>query len=112
MKMDVFSFKTHPIGAVSVLLALLIFLYLFHINRLLASTPDEVHRLTPERWTRERLKETYKRLENSPITPETYKDKLPPRLDRRYVVTGGSGTLPPMESSSAGGSRSRCIQIS
>ncbi|KAB5546959.1 hypothetical protein GE09DRAFT_1174829 [Coniochaeta sp. 2T2.1] len=68
-------------------------LYLFQINRLLSGTPEEVRRLSPTRWTEETLIETYKNLEKSPITTETYAGQLPPKLDRRYIVTGGSGLV-------------------
>ena len=73
-------------AAVAALLSLL--LYLFRINQLLRRTPDEVKKLSGPRWTRDELKKTYERLKETPIL---YDDKLPPKLDRRYVVTGGSG---------------------
>ncbi|OIW30702.1 NAD(P)-binding protein [Coniochaeta ligniaria NRRL 30616] len=76
----------------SLILPLLVF-YLFQINRLLSGTPDTVRRLSPARWTKEMLFETYKRLEKRPITIDTYVDQLPPKLDRRYIVTGGSGLV-------------------
>lgn len=63
-------------------------LYLYRVNQLLSGTPDEVRKLAGERWTPDQLRETYKRLQDNPID---YTDKLPPKLDRRYVVTGGSG---------------------
>lgn len=69
----------------------LLVVYLVRINRLLSGTPEEVRRLSPIRWTKEMLLDTYKRLETRPITTETYADQLPPKLDRRYIVTGGSG---------------------
>lgn len=63
-------------------------LYLTRINQLLRHTPEELKRLSGSRWTAKQLKKTYERLEENPID---YKDKLPPKLNRRYVVTGGSG---------------------
>lgn len=65
-----------------------LFLYLLRVNQLLSGTPDEVRKLSGSRWTQDKLKKTYERLEESPID---YTDKLPPKLERRYVVTGGSG---------------------
>jgi len=82
----------HLVAIFFAALALGVVCYLLRINRLLATTPAEIQRLTPTRWTRETVKETYRRLEKRPITPDSYKDQLSPRLDRRYIVTGGSGT--------------------
>ncbi|XXH01943.1 hypothetical protein Hte_008306 [Hypoxylon texense] len=65
-------------------------LYLYRVNQLLSGTPDEVRNLSGTRWTPDQLRETYKRLQEKPID---YTDKLPPKLDRRYVVTGGSGLV-------------------
>ncbi|OTA55795.1 NAD(P)-binding protein [Hypoxylon sp. EC38] len=65
-------------------------LYLFRVNQLLSGTPDDVRKLSGSRWTRNQLKETYRRLQEKPID---YTDKLPPKLERRCVVTGGSGLV-------------------
>ena len=65
-------------------------LYLCHVNYILKQTPDEVRRLSSKRWTPALLSETYEKLEECPV--DFYKD-LPPRLDRRYIVTGGNGML-------------------
>ncbi|KAI0382459.1 NAD(P)-binding protein [Hypomontagnella monticulosa] len=65
-------------------------LYLLRVNQLLSGTPDEVRKLSGSRWTPDELKKTYKRLEENPID---YTDKLLPKLERRYVVTGGSGLV-------------------
>ncbi|CAJ2509187.1 Uu.00g142130.m01.CDS01 [Anthostomella pinea] len=64
--------------------------HLIHVNQLLSRTPDEVRKLSGPRWTPEQLKETYKRIKERPID---YTDKLPPKLERRYIVTGGSGLV-------------------
>lgn len=63
-------------------------LYLFRINRLLKSTPDEIRKLTGPRWVPEQLRAIYDKLDNEPIQ---YNDQLPLKLDRRYIVTGGNG---------------------
>ncbi|KAI1100560.1 NAD(P)-binding protein [Jackrogersella minutella] len=65
-------------------------IYLFRVNQLLGGTPDEVRKLSGSRWTPAQLKGTYERLQEKPID---YTDKLPPKLQRRYVVTGGSGLV-------------------
>lgn len=73
--------------------AALLLIYLVQINRLLSGTPEEVQRLSPTRWTKELLRQTYKKLEMQPVATDTYAHELPPALERRYIVTGGSGGL-------------------
>lgn len=68
-------------------------LYLFNLNRLLSKTPDDFKKLVPERWSRQMIKETYLRLAKAPITTSSYASHLPPKLNRRYIVTGGSGLV-------------------
>jgi hypothetical protein len=80
-----------PISHVVVALAGFLVLYLVQLNRLLSSTPDDVRKLAPTRWTTRQLSQTYHRLEARPITTATYASRIPSRLDRRYIVTGGSG---------------------
>jgi hypothetical protein len=89
---DLFPLTASP-GLAAVVTVLLVTIYLFQINRLLSGTPDEIHRLSPTRWTREVIQETYHRLEERPITTESYVSRLPQKLERRYIVTGGSGKL-------------------
>ncbi|KAI1636108.1 hypothetical protein F4809DRAFT_663126 [Biscogniauxia mediterranea] len=72
------------------IIVLVLLAYLIRVNQLLSQTPDELRKLSGPRWSPEQLRETYKRLQNNPIS---YKDKLPPRLHRRYIVTGGSGLV-------------------
>ncbi|KAI1305062.1 hypothetical protein F5Y03DRAFT_356404 [Xylaria venustula] len=76
-----------PWALVSVALVLL---YLFRVNQQLSGTPEDVRRLAGSRWTPDLLQKTYERLEKHPID---YTHKLPPRLHRRYIVTGGSGLV-------------------
>jgi len=73
---------------VALSLCLIAILYLCHVNYILKQTPEEVRRLYSKRWTPALLSETYEKLEECPI--DFYKD-LPPKLDRRYIVTGGNG---------------------
>ncbi|KAI5920538.1 hypothetical protein F4810DRAFT_682354 [Camillea tinctor] len=72
------------------IVVLVLLAYLISVNQLLSQTPDEIRRLSGPRWTPQLLRETYERLRK---TPFDYKDKLPPRLHRRYIVTGGSGLV-------------------
>jgi hypothetical protein len=76
-------------GAIA--LIVLLVAYLVRLNQLLLSTPDEIRKLAPARWTKELLVETYRRLEAHPITARSYAARIPPKLERRYIVTGGSG---------------------
>ncbi|KAI1319951.1 hypothetical protein F5Y16DRAFT_405779, partial [Xylariaceae sp. FL0255] len=64
-----------------------VFAYLLRINTLLAATPDEIRRLSPNRWTPEQIRVLHDRLRERPLE---FADKLPPKQERRYVVTGGS----------------------
>ncbi|KAI8949149.1 hypothetical protein F4801DRAFT_421298 [Xylaria longipes] len=64
--------------------------YLVRLNQQLSGTPEEVRRRAGPRWTPDLLKKTYERLQQHTID---YTHKLPPKLDRRYVVTGGSGLV-------------------
>ncbi|KAI2602589.1 NAD(P)-binding protein [Hypoxylon sp. NC1633] len=75
-------------AAWTALLALAI--YLVRVNQLLSGTPDEIRKLSGSRWTPNQLKQTFEKLREKPIN---YTDKLPPKLERRYVVTGGSGLV-------------------
>ncbi|KAK3393980.1 hypothetical protein B0H63DRAFT_31580 [Podospora didyma] len=72
---------------------ILLLAYLVQLNRLLNMTPEGVRRLSPSRWTQASLVETYKRLEKTPITTQSYAGHIPPKLERRYIITGGSGLV-------------------
>lgn len=65
-----------------------ILFWLYRINRAYLAVPPEAARAAPRRWTKAELRETYERLARDPID---FGRELPPRLDRRYVVVGGSG---------------------
>ncbi|KAJ4032512.1 hypothetical protein NW761_011964 [Fusarium oxysporum] len=65
-------------------------LYLRRINRLLKETPPQVGQLRGKPWTPELLRHTYEVLEKSPIN---FNGRLPPKLNRRYIVTGGNGLV-------------------
>ena len=68
--------------------AALVLLYLARVNVLLSDIPAEVRKLSGSRWTAQQLKSTYRQLQERPID---YQSQLPPRLERRYIVTGGNG---------------------
>ncbi|VUC23608.1 unnamed protein product [Clonostachys rosea] len=63
--------------------------YLVRLNVLLKGTPIEGRKLlTP--WTEELRRKAYRELENNPVD---WTADLPPKLDRRYIVTGGNGLV-------------------
>ncbi|PKS10524.1 hypothetical protein jhhlp_002277 [Lomentospora prolificans] len=65
-------------------------LWLAKINNVMRTTPADALKVSPHRWTKEEIIETYRRIEENPIdwTPH-----LPPKLDRRYIIVGGSGLV-------------------
>ena len=83
------EFALNPLFVtVALSLCITAILYLRHVNYILKQTPDEVRRLSSKRWTPALLSDVYEKLEECPI--DFYKN-LPPKLDRRYIVTGGNG---------------------
>ncbi|KAF6830168.1 3-beta hydroxysteroid dehydrogenase/isomerase family [Colletotrichum musicola] len=76
------------IARIALGLAAATLLYLWKINRAMLTTPPEALRISPDRWTPEQVKRTFERVDQEPVdwTPH-----LPPKLDRRYIVVGGSG---------------------
>lgn len=65
-----------------------VILYLVHLNTALNGTPEDALKLSPNRWTEDEIKETYRRICEQPINSSAH---LPPKLGRRYIVTGSSG---------------------
>lgn len=62
--------------------------YIWHLNSAMAGIPDEVSKISPHRWTPEEIKATYAKVVKDPIDDSAH---LPPKLERRYIVVGGSG---------------------
>ncbi|GAP87289.1 putative 3-beta hydroxysteroid dehydrogenase isomerase [Rosellinia necatrix] len=62
--------------------------YLWRLNTVMSQTPPGAVRASPYRWADHEVRETYKRIKARPID---WTKHLPPRANRRYVVTGGSG---------------------
>ena len=69
---------------------LLLLLYLVHVNHGFSQVPEEVPKLSAPEWTDEEIRVTYKRVCENPID---FAAHLPPALERRYVVVGGSGLV-------------------
>jgi len=78
--------QTAKYGAI--LLLVLGFAYLWRLNKVMSQTPPGAVEASPYRWADHEIKETYKRIKANPIIWEKH---LPPKANRRYVVTGGSG---------------------
>ncbi|KAK7518905.1 hypothetical protein IWZ03DRAFT_159551 [Phyllosticta citriasiana] len=79
-----------PSSAILTLAGLLLFLYLCHVNHGLGGTPDVVERVAVKPWTEEELRESYDELKKNPIDVTPH---LPPKQNRRYIVTGGTGLV-------------------
>jgi hypothetical protein len=84
-----------PLLGGATLLTIGLVLYLALVNQRMRSVPEDVLKLKQPSWTEKMLKETYARLEKNPVNVETTKAGLPPKLDRRYIVTGGCGMCSP-----------------
>jgi len=78
----------YMLAGVGVSLFLLSF-YLWRLNRAISGVPIQAQKLSPHRWTPEEVKAAYAKIEKTPIDAAS---NLPPKLERRYVVVGGSGT--------------------
>ncbi|KAK8195471.1 hypothetical protein HDK77DRAFT_471823 [Phyllosticta capitalensis] len=68
---------------------LVVCLYLWHVNRGLGGSPQVVDRVAVKPWTEKELREAYDKLRQHPIDVTPH---LPPKQQRRYIVTGGTGT--------------------
>lgn len=73
-------------GAVVALLSF----YLYLLNRAMENVPEEAWAWRGRPWTDREIRETYERMSSRPID---FAKTLPPKLDRRYIVCGGSGLV-------------------
>ena len=69
--------------------AVLLCLYVLHVNRGLSSVPNEAASLSPTRFDAAAVTAAHARLCSNPISIV-----LPPKTGRRYIVVGGGGFLP------------------
>ena len=67
-------------------------LWLYRINTLMKVVPKDVAEYSPHRWTKKEVQDTYAQMSKKPLD---FTKLLPPKLERRYVVVGGSGMLQP-----------------
>lgn len=65
--------------------------YFYHINRAFLKVPEEVAKLAGEPWTDETIRAAYKKYSTE---TSDFKQYLPPKQNRLYVVFGGSGECP------------------
>ncbi len=65
-------------------------LWLYRINKAIKAIPEPAAKAAPRRWTTQEIRDMYEKLEEKPVD---FGKHLPPRLERRYVVVGGSGML-------------------
>lgn len=79
------GFNALVAGAMAVLL---LSLYLYKLNMAMSSVPEEAHAMRPHPWTKEDIRETYDRVCREPID---FTKRLPAKLERRYIIVGGSG---------------------
>ncbi len=93
-KMEILDhFADKPLLSAAVAGFVLVLAYLVRLNQLLLGTPDEIKKLLPTRWTKELVQMAYRQVEAQPITTASYSKRIPPKLERRYIITGGSGEL-------------------
>lgn len=76
-------------AAAAAVFALLLF-YLYRLNQAMENVPEEARAWRGSPWTESEIQETYERMSKKPID---FAKVLPPKLDRKYVVCGGSGLV-------------------
>lgn len=64
--------------------------YLWKLNKTLLTTPDEIKKVFPKRWTDEQIEEAYKNVRSA---EEVSRPHLRAKKGRRYIVVGGSGSF-------------------
>jgi hypothetical protein len=75
-------------GTVAVAVAVVAVAWLLRMNSAMQSVPDFIRKASPRRWTTKELRDTYDRVKQNPTD---FASLLPPCLERRYVIVGGSG---------------------
>jgi nucleoside-diphosphate-sugar epimerase len=76
--------------AVATAVVAMVLFYLYRLNRTMMNIPEEAWAWYSQPWTETEIQETYNRMSSQPID---FPRALPPKLDRRYVVCGGSGLV-------------------
>lgn len=78
------------VATVATAVVALLSLYLYRLNRAMKDVPEEAWAWRGRPWTESEIQETYERMSSQPID---FAKVLPPKLDRRYIVCGGSGLV-------------------
>lgn len=76
--------------AVATAIVILLLFYLYRLNQAMQNIPEQAWAWRGQPWTETEIQETYERISSQPIH---FARALPPRMDRRYVVCGGSGLV-------------------
>ncbi|KAK3365109.1 hypothetical protein B0T24DRAFT_537431 [Lasiosphaeria ovina] len=83
----------HAFLLAAIAIGLILAAHLARLNWVLGGTPSAIRKIADNSWSRTLLLATYKRIQANPITTKTYAGRIPPKLNRRYIVTGGSGLV-------------------
>lgn len=78
------------LGVILLGIAVLGFLYVYHVNHSMSGIPEEARKWSPHRLNVDEIMAAYKRAVDSPVDVTR---SLPPKQGRRYIVVGGAGTL-------------------
>lgn len=66
----------------------LVVIWFYQVNLAMQAVPESMAKAAPHRWTKQQIRDTYERVKKKPTD---FRSRLPPPLDRRYVVFGGAG---------------------
>ncbi|KAJ9653442.1 hypothetical protein H2198_007390 [Neophaeococcomyces mojaviensis] len=64
--------------------------YIWHTSRTITTAPTEFSKLTQKPWSKEEIREAYRKVQTSPTDVRPY---LFSQHNRRYIVVGGSGLV-------------------
>lgn len=87
---------------VAAVIAAVATVWLLRINSAMQSVPEFIRKASPRRWTTKELRDTYDRVKQHPTD---FASLLPPRLERRYVIVGGSGEPHPHSDCTTGATK-------
>ena len=77
-------------AATGIFISVLLLLYLTRLNCVITSSPPELANVAQKAWRSDEIRARHAHLLKS---PPDYSSKLPPRLNRRYIVVGGCGLV-------------------
>ncbi|KAK3329704.1 hypothetical protein B0H66DRAFT_35167 [Apodospora peruviana] len=82
--------QEHPLLWAALTTATLVVLYLYRINQSMKAVPPSAAAKYPQPWTPQQVQQTFDRIKRNRLD---FSKHLPPALERRYVVVGGSGLV-------------------